>query len=79
MCKTCEWQKVRTRIEDGLALADELSEGALGSRGPFIDFADGISGKLRSIKEWVKKAKHVTEKQAQAVEGMIAGLEKWER
>ena len=42
-------------------------------------FADPITEKTESIKEWIEEHDQVTEKQQTALDNMEAGVERWQR
>lgn len=70
MCKSCGYQEWDRRAEH---LLDKLED--LPSRAD--EFAEGIEEKVKSMREWVGKNKHVTDNMENALTNMTAGVRKW--
>lgn len=41
------------------------------------DFGQSVESKMLSIRDWIEKNDHATDKQVNALENMHAGLKKW--
>lgn len=70
MCENCNWEESLIAINNALDNLEELPEEAL-------DFAISVEDKLMSIKTWVTRHEHCTDKQWSAVENMARGIDKW--
>lgn len=70
MCDSCDWQQAIKDIDEILETLPDLPERA-------FDFASGVSDTLESIRAWILENEHVTEPQADAIENIDAGVQKW--
>ena len=70
MCKDCGWEEAVDDIDDALASAESIPE-----RG--AEFADSVTTKLQSIKDWIEDNHHVTDAQETAVANMADGIQRW--
>ena len=70
MCKDCGWEESVDAIDAALRDAEAISEGG-------EDFADSVSTKLRSMKDWIEENHHVTGAQETAIANMADGIQRW--
>lgn len=70
MCDECRWETYLETIEEAVADAERIE-------GPGRDFADSVTEKLEGIKVWVQRTEHITDAQADAVDNMAGGIDRW--
>lgn len=70
MCDKCEWEDAIDFVNRIETEADDVPE-----RGE--DFAASVVEKATSIGASIGEMKHVTDGQMEALENMMAGLQKW--
>ena len=65
-----DWMEALQVIEETLALLDDLPEQA-------EDFRESVQDKLENICDWVREREFVTDAQANAINNMARGVDKW--
>ena len=70
MCDDCDWEAEIERCNELIDLCDEVPE-----RGE--EFASSVQEKAESIAATIEAREHVTERQTQAIDNMMAGVERW--
>lgn len=70
MCKKCEW-------EAALELVDQIEDAAMDVPERGEDFAASVVDTATSIGNTIEENEHVTDKQMDALENILSGLERW--
>lgn len=71
MCSNCEWSDALASIKDCLARVEDLPERA-------EDFGTSCTERLQSMAEWIEQNEHVTDRMQEAIDGISAGLDRWD-
>jgi len=71
MCDDCAWSAALERITEAKELLEQITADAA------ADFVTSVTEKLDDMAEWITENSHVTERQEEAIENMIGGIEKW--
>lgn len=70
-----EWNDALDQCETILNLIDEDVPEWAWDKSP--DFFEKIQERVRSMSDWIEDHEHVTEKMADALDNMEAGVRKW--
>lgn len=65
--------------EEAAELCDEILEKLHELPDRAEEFKESVEGKVESMKEWILEHEKVTDKQADSLENMMAGAERWLR
>ena len=70
MCDDCEWEDALDRVSEIESEAEDVPE-----RGE--DFAASVLEKAKDIGSTIEERSHVTDAQMDALDNMLAGLQRW--
>jgi len=75
MCDTCAWESALEQIEQAKEALDDLRSSRSGDR--VQDYADSVEERIDDFAAWIEENEHVTARQEEALQNIIAGMEKW--
>ncbi|MBN1250155.1 MAG: hypothetical protein JXC32_20995 [Anaerolineae bacterium] len=75
MCEECAWESALDNISHARDLLNDLRDHRSDDRAQ--DFADSVEERLDGFAEWIETNEHVTPKQEEAIDNIIAGIGRW--
>jgi len=75
MCDACAWESSLEQIGQAKESLDDLRSSRSSDR--VLDYADSVEERIDDFAAWIEENEHVTARQEEALQNIIAGIERW--
>ena len=75
MCEVCGYEDAIADADEIISTANQIDEENTSEAAE--TFADSVRDKAISMKEWIEKSKHTTERMSTALGNMLEGARRW--